>query len=56
MKSWKCPQCANQHQTEDNIKFCICKKCLTEMKPAAYNYKKETEVAGDGKRDCFKGD
>ena len=32
MKNWKCPCCANRHQTEDDIIFSVCKGCLSEMK------------------------
>lgn len=44
MKHWKCPYCANEHETEDNIKFVVCRSCLTEMKEFPYSFKKEVEV------------
>jgi len=46
MKNWKCPQCANQHQTEDDIVFVVCKHCLSEMKIFPFAYEREVE---DGK-------
>jgi len=32
MKTWKCPNCANVSETEDDVKFNPCKRCLTDMK------------------------
>ena len=39
---WKCPQCLREHESEDNIKFVVCKGCLSSME-------KEEEEEVDGK-------
>ena len=32
MIQWKCPQCARPHETDDDIKYVICRGCLSTMK------------------------
>ena len=56
MKHWKCPCCARIYESGDKASYVICKNCLTDMKESPYNFTKEKEVTGDGKRDCFETD
>ena len=46
MRSWQCPNCARTHETEDDIKFVVCKGCLSSMKDVE-ELKKEV---GDGNK------
>ena len=50
MKYWKCSQCFNEHESKDDTIFCVCKKCLSDMKLAPYKFKKEVEVLSDHER------
>ena len=43
MKFWKCPECDRTHETKDNIKFVVCKNCLSSMKETPYKFQKEVE-------------
>jgi len=31
MKTWRCPECARETNTEDDCKLCLCKGCLAKM-------------------------
>lgn len=28
---WKCPNCGREHESKDDIKFSICRGCLSSM-------------------------
>lgn len=44
MKHWKCADCSRTHESEDNIKFVVCKTCLVNMKPSSYIFEREVEI------------
>ena len=48
--NWKCPDCAGEKETENNIVMTICPCCQVEMKKFPHNHKKEVEVKEDGYR------
>ncbi len=50
MTYWKCPNCAGEDSTENDIVMKICPCCQIEMKSGTYNQKREVEVKGDGYR------
>ena len=45
--NWKCPICAGEKDTENNIIMAICPCCQTAMVKFPHDYKKEVELKGD---------
>jgi len=43
MKNFKCPFCAREKQTADNIIMVVCAACQKEMKPFPFKYEREVE-------------
>lgn len=50
MTYWKCPSCAGEDSTENNIIMKICPCCQIEMQPDAKIPERNVEVKGDGYR------
>ena len=44
MTYWKCPSCAGEASTENNIVMKICPCCQIEMKPEGKNPERNVEV------------
>ena len=50
MTYWKCPSCAGERDTENNIIIATCPCCQIAMDKNPHIQKKEVEVKGDGYR------
>jgi len=44
MTHWKCPICAGEKETKDNVVITICPACLVAMKKIGYFHKRIVEV------------
>jgi len=47
MKHYKCPGCARERDTEDNVIMAICGSCQIEMKEFPNGFKREVEIYGE---------